>query len=144
MALATASEKVHGAPSVRRARTRWAEWGLRGLQGALAALFVFAGAAKFVMPPEAMQAGIALPLWFIKGIGALEILGALGLVLPPLIGIAPRLVALAAGGLVALMVGAVVLTALTGGVAAAAFPFAVGLLLLLVAFGRARRHGAGA
>lgn len=110
--------------------------GVRGLQCALAALFLLAGASKFLMPPEAMQADIALPLWFLRAIGALEVLGALGLVLPPLAGIAPRLVPLAAAGLVGIMVGATVLSAAVMGIGSASFPFTVGVLLTLVCYSR--------
>ncbi len=104
----------------------------------LAALFLFAGGAKLVMPPEVMQADIALPLWFLRSIGALEVLGALGLVLPSLTGIATRLIPLAAGGLALIMVGAVALPAITQGAAIALFPLVVGLLLALVAVSTAR------
>ncbi len=124
--------------AARGARTRWSKWGLRGLQAALATLFLFAGASKLLMPPEAMQADIALPLWFLRGIGALEALGALGLVLPPLTGIAPRLVPLAASGLIAIMIGAVIVSALAMGIGAAVFPFAVGLLLVVIVRTRTR------
>jgi uncharacterized membrane protein YphA (DoxX/SURF4 family) len=44
----------------------------------------------------------------VKGIGVLEILAALGLVLPALLDIAPVLVPLAAAGVVVLMIGAIV------------------------------------
>lgn len=44
----------------------------------------------------------------IKAVGALEVLAALGLVVPPLVGVAPVLAPLAALGLVLLMAGAVV------------------------------------
>src|SRR5262249_35050345 len=48
------------------------------------------------------------PAGTVKMIGALEILAAIGLILPPLLGIAPVLTALAATGLVLLMIGAIV------------------------------------
>ncbi len=44
----------------------------------------------------------------VKGIGALEVLAALGLILPAVLGIAPVLVPLAAVGLALLMIGAAV------------------------------------
>lgn len=47
----------------------------------------------------------------VKAIGAVEVLGALGLVLPALVDVAPVLVPLAATGLAVLMVGAVVVHA---------------------------------
>jgi hypothetical protein len=45
---------------------------------------------------------------FVKALGTLEILGAAGLVLPALLGIAPVLVPLAAVGLVLIMIGAAI------------------------------------
>ena len=45
---------------------------------------------------------------FVKALGALEILGAVGLILPALLGIAPVLVPLAALGLGLIMIGAAV------------------------------------
>lgn len=42
----------------------------------------------------------------IRGIGVLELLAAIGLIVPPLLNIAPVLVPLAAGGLVIIMLGA--------------------------------------
>jgi hypothetical protein len=49
--------------------------------------------------------------WFIKLLGALEILAAIGLILPALLHIAPVLVPLAALGLVLVMIGAAVVHA---------------------------------
>ncbi len=47
---------------------------------------------------------------FVKALGALEILGAVGLILPALLDIAPILVPLAAVGLALIMVGAAIVT----------------------------------
>jgi hypothetical protein len=47
---------------------------------------------------------------FVKGLGAVEILGAVGLILPALLDIAPVLVPLAATGLATIMVGAAIVT----------------------------------
>jgi hypothetical protein len=47
---------------------------------------------------------------FIKALGAVEILGALGLILPTLLDIAPLLTPLAAAGLALIMVGAATVT----------------------------------
>ena len=74
------------------------------VQSLLAALFLFAGAMKFVMPIEAMQQGpIQLPGLFIRFIGACEIAGALGLLLPGLLGIKRVLTPIAAVGLACIM-----------------------------------------
>ncbi|MFE6969044.1 DoxX family protein [Isoptericola sp. NPDC057653] len=50
-----------------------------------------------------------LPLGLTRTIGALELLGVVGLVVPPLTGVAPWLALVAAVGLVALQVGATTL-----------------------------------
>src|SRR5213080_3226681 len=52
------------------------------VQGLLAALFLFAGGAKLVLPLDQLAGPVALPGWFLRSIGAAEVLGALGLVLP--------------------------------------------------------------
>src|SRR4051812_4591721 len=52
------------------------------VQGLLAALFVFAGAIKLVLPLEALTAGpVPLPGLFLRFIGVAEVLGAFGLIL---------------------------------------------------------------
>ena len=78
------------------ARTTTGETGHRAVgaalwtvQGLLAALFLFAGAMKFAMPIEAMTEQMPLPAWFLYVTGAVEVLGALGLVLPACIASAP-------------------------------------------------------
>lgn len=107
------------------------------VQGLLALLFLFAGGSKLVMPLSAMQQGpIALPGWFLRSLGVAEVLGGLGLVLPGIFRVRQSLTPLAAAGLVAIMIGATVITVAGIGVAAAAFPFTVGALALTVAYGR--------
>jgi uncharacterized membrane protein YphA (DoxX/SURF4 family) len=105
-------------------------------QGALAAIFLFAGASKFVMSAEEMTKDTDLPLWFFRFIGTCEVLGAIGLVLPWTLRIKSGLTPLAAAGLVIIMIGATVLTVATLGAAAAIFPCVVGVLALTVAVGR--------
>ena len=74
----------------------------------LAAAFAFAGFAKLTQPKEALVGkGMAWAEDFspgvIKLIGAMELLAAIGLVLPPLVGVAEVLTPLAATGLVVVM-----------------------------------------
>ena len=107
------------------------------VQGLLAALFRFAGVMKLVMPIEAMTGPVALPGVFLRFIGVSEVLGAIGLILPGLLRIQPRLTPLAAAGLVIIMVGATVITVMGGAVAPALFPLLVGALAATVALGRA-------
>lgn len=77
----------------------------------LAALFLASGAMKLLQPKEKLgDFGLVWTEDFsagrVKAIGVLEILAAIGLVLPPLLDVAPVLAPLAALGLVLLMLGA--------------------------------------
>jgi len=110
------------------------------IQGLLAALFLFAGGSKFVMPPDVLTAGPPpMPLLFMRFIGVCEVLGAIGLILPSLLRIRTGLTPLAAAGLVIIMIGATVLTVIGIGVAMALVPLTVGVLAATVAYGRWRR-----
>ncbi len=80
--------------------------------GLLAAVYLFAGVGKLFVPKEKLAAAPGGG-WVndfgpgaVKGIGALEVLAAAGLILPAALDIAPVLVPLAASGLVVLMAGA--------------------------------------
>ena len=108
------------------------------VQGLLAALFLFAGAMKLVLPLEQMAGPITLPGPLLRFIGVAEALGALGLILPGLLRIRPGLTPLAAAGLVIIMLGAIVLTLVAGLVAVALISLVVGLLAAFVAYGRWR------
>ena len=103
------------------------------VQGMLALLFLLAGGMKLVLPLEAMKGPIELPGLFLRFLGVAEVLGAVGLILPALLGIRPGLTPLAAAGLVIIMTGATVITAMGGAVAPAMVPLAVGLLSAFVA-----------
>ena len=106
------------------------------IQGLLAALFLFAGSMKLILPIEAMSGPVALPGWFLRFIGVAEVAGAIGLILPWLTRIQPRLTPLAASGLVIIMSGATAITVIGGPAATAAVPFVVGLLAATVAYSR--------
>jgi hypothetical protein len=108
------------------------------VQALLAALFLFAGSTKLIMPIEALTAQSHLPGLFLRFIGLAEFAGALGLILPGIFRIQPRLTPLAASGLVIIMIGATVTTAAQGLVVMAAIPFVTGVLAALVAYGRTR------
>jgi hypothetical protein len=108
------------------------------VQGLLAALFLFAGGAKLVLPLDQMAGPVALPGWFLRFLGVAEVLGALGLVLPGLLRIRPGLTPLAAAGLVIIMIGATVVTLVGGMVAVALMNVVVALLAAFVAYGRWR------
>ena len=108
------------------------------IQGLLAALFVFSGGMKLVLPIEKMQDPVALPGLFLRFIGVCELLGAIGLILPSLLRIRPGLTPLAAAGLVVIMIGAVVISVIYMGVASALIPLLVGILAAFIAYGRSR------
>ena len=106
------------------------------IQGLLAALFLFAGGFKLALPLAALAKVSPLPALFLKFIGACEVTGALGLILPGLLRIRTGLTPLAAAGLVIIMTGATVVTLATQGVAPAVLPLVVGILAAAVALGR--------
>ena len=108
------------------------------IQGLLAALFVFSGGMKLVLPIEKMQDPVALPGLFLRFIGVCELLGGIGLILPSLLRIRPGLTPLAAAGLIVIMIGAVVISVIYMGVASALIPLVVGILAAFVAYGRSR------
>jgi DoxX-like family len=83
------------------------------IAGVLAAGFAAVGAMKLTQPKEKLAAsGLAWTEDFnpgvVKLIGALEVLAAIGLILPAALGIVPVLVPLAALGLVLVMIGGIV------------------------------------
>jgi uncharacterized membrane protein YphA (DoxX/SURF4 family) len=86
------------------------------IAGLLAAVFLFAGSNKLFIPREKLAKApgggwvLSFSAGFVKALGALEILGAVGLILPALLDIAPVLVPLAATGLATIMVGAAIVT----------------------------------
>ena len=111
------------------------------IAGLLAAAFLAAGLMKLTTPRAALADKMH---WVnnasdaqVKLVGLVEVLGAIGLVLPAILDIAPVLVPLAAIGLALTMVGAVVVHLRDGEGFAAAMPAVVlGLLCVVVAWGR--------
>jgi hypothetical protein len=108
------------------------------VQGLLAALFLFAGGMKLVLPLDKLMGAVPVPGLFLRFIGVVEVLGALGLILPGLFRIRTGLTPLAASGLVIIMIGAVALTLLGGDLVAAMISLVVGALAAFVAYGRWR------
>jgi uncharacterized membrane protein YphA (DoxX/SURF4 family) len=107
-------------------------------QGLLAAIFLFAGGMKLVLPVEEMTQQLPLPGLFLRFIAVCEVLGAIGLILPGLLRIRPGLTPLAAAGLLIIMIGATLVMLMTDDVAMAPIPLVVGLLAAFVAYGRWR------
>jgi uncharacterized membrane protein YphA (DoxX/SURF4 family) len=106
------------------------------VQMLLAALFLFAGVMKLILPLDKMTGPVPVPGLFLRFIGVCETLGALGLILPGLLRIRPGLTPLAAAGLVIIMVGATMLNLRGGDLFSTAVTVVVGLLAAFVAYGR--------
>ncbi|MFE7112750.1 DoxX family protein [Streptomyces sp. NPDC057575] len=86
-----------------------AYWTVAGL---LALFYFYAGTLKMIRSRDQLRPMMAwvdrMPLPGLRALGTAEILGATGLVLPPLTGIAPLLAPAAAIGFVLLQTGAIV------------------------------------
>lgn len=111
--------------------------------GLAAAAFLMAGARKLTQGKKVEEKGMAWAKHYsdrdIRGIGAADVAGALGLILPAVTGIATWLVPSAAIGLVVLMAGAVRRHIMDGDGLKGSMPAIVlGVLALFVAVGRIR------
>ena len=114
----------------------------------LALAFLGAGGHKLLMPASELNAqfGQGFPPGFGRVIGALEVAGAVGVVVPAATGILSVLSPVAAGGLAAIMVGATLHAPLPGGVcprSATARATCVGSLRGLRPRAAASTHSAG-
>jgi uncharacterized membrane protein YphA (DoxX/SURF4 family) len=109
--------------------------------GVLAVVFAGAGAMKLMRGRDELVAsgqGWAgdVPIGLVKAIGAAEVLGAIGLVLPPLVDVAPVLVPIAAIGLAVVMLGAVTVHTRRREPANAAFALVLAAISVFVVIGR--------
>jgi uncharacterized membrane protein YphA (DoxX/SURF4 family) len=112
------------------------------LAALLAVAFLAAGGMKLAQPKEKLAASPNMA-WaqdfspgMLKTIGALEVLAAVGLILPAVLGIVPVLVPLAAVGLILLMAGAAITHARRGESSAIAANVVLIVLAAVVAWGR--------
>ncbi|WP_436496912.1 DoxX family protein [Actinokineospora sp. HUAS TT18] len=112
------------------------------VQGVLAAVHLGAGLAKLTQKREALVANPNMA-WaadftdpVVKTIGALEVLAAIGLIVPWWTGIAPILTPIAALGLVALMIGAAITHGRRGETKVLPVPVFLALLAGFVAWQR--------
>jgi len=87
-----------------------AYWVLASL---LAALYLYSGGKKVLQSRDQLRPMMAwvddLPFRAVRTIGVLEVLGAVALIVPPLVGVAPWLALVAAIGFVLLQIGAITL-----------------------------------
>lgn len=111
------------------------------IAGVLAAAFLGAGLMKLTQPKEKLAAsGMGWTEDFspgaVKLIGAVEILAAIGLILPAVLDIAPVLVPLAAVGLILTMIGAAIVHARRSETKAIPVNAVLLILAAVVAWGR--------
>jgi hypothetical protein len=81
--------------------------------GLLALLYFYSGGQKILKSQDQLRPMMGwvdqIPMRVVRAIGVLEVLGAVGLVLPPLVGVAPGLAIAAADGFVVLQLAAAAL-----------------------------------
>ena len=111
------------------------------LQIVLAAIFAGAGAIKLIQSRDQLAKTLGgwvyeFPAPLLKPLGLAELLGAIGLIVPPLVHIAPILTPLAAIGLVLTMIGAVVTHARRGEFPNVAVNVVLAIMAAVVAWGR--------
>lgn len=105
------------------------------ISGLLAALFLFAGLSKLLMPGKMLAQWVYAP-WFLTFIGVCETLGGIGLLIR-------RVAALAAAGLCGIMIGAVYTLVAHHMYKELPTPIVTFILLMVVIFLR-RKEGSGA
>ncbi|MGW0336112.1 DoxX family protein [Streptomyces sp. NPDC003011] len=112
----------------------------------LALVFLGAGAAKLAQPKDKLIASPSMgwaedfPPGLIKTIGLLEVLAAIGLILPAAVDIAPVLVPLAASGLALTMFGAAITHSRRGELQSVVVNVVLLALAVFVAWGRFGPH----
>ncbi|MGG5173206.1 DoxX family protein [Pseudarthrobacter sp. J1738] len=110
------------------------------LQGLLAVLFVMAGTLKTIQAKEKLASKMGwvdnVSASTVRSIGAAEVLGGLGLILPAATGIATWLTPLAAAALAVVMILAAVTHYRRGEYPAIIFNVILALLCAVVAWGR--------
>ena len=116
------------------------------IAGVLAAVFLLAGGNKLFIPRDKLAKAPGggwvnhFSPGFIKVLGAVEIVGAIGLIVPAAVGIAPILVPLAAIGLATIMTGAAIVTSRRHEPAHALLNLTYLALIAFVAIGRFGPH----
>jgi hypothetical protein len=108
--------------------------------GLLAALALFSGATKVILPKSTLDKSTdwteSTSAGFVKSLGILEILAAVGLILPAAFDIAPVMVAVTAVGWMLLMIGGMITHARFGHYKNVALCLALLAVAAFVAWGR--------
>ena len=112
-------------------------------QGLLAAMFLMAGAMKSTQPIEQLATSLPwvkeVPAGLVRFIGICEFLGAVGLVLPSLLRIQPKLTIYAAIGIATIMIFALVFHISKGETSVIGMNIVIGLIAVFVAWGRTKK-----
>jgi uncharacterized membrane protein len=110
------------------------------LAGLLAAMILLAGVMKVAVPKEKLLGIMAWaktwPDARLKALGVVEVLGAVGLILPRALNIAPVLTPVAAVGCAIVMIGAVITHVRMKDYKGVGMPFVLLVLAIVVAAGR--------
>lgn len=108
--------------------------------GVLAAVFLLAGAMKVAQPKEKlvkiMEWAVPVPEARVKALGLVEVLGAIGLILPRALNIVPVLTPIAAVGCAIVMAGATVVHTRMKDYKGLGMPVILLILAIVVAAGR--------
>jgi putative oxidoreductase len=136
-------EAIHPGTSAGTSARNWLHIALWGVQGLLAATFISTGLMKATSPVAQLQANMP---WvsgtmgqLVRFIGTVELLGALGLILPAATRIKPWLTPLAALGLTTVMVLAAATHVARGEFSLLGGTVILGGLAAFVAWGRFRK-----
>lgn len=112
-------------------------------QVVLAASLVWAGMMKLLQPVEKLSAMWPwtgeVPLAFVKFTGIIDLTGAMGLILPTLFRIQPKLTPIAAVGIIVLMICASVFHIMRGEVSGIGVNVVFAIVAAFIAWGRFRR-----
>jgi putative oxidoreductase len=113
-------------------------------QGLLATMFLMAGIMKATQPIEQLAASLpwvtTAPVWLVRFIGISELLGAIGLILPSLLRIQPKLTVYAAVGIIIIMLLAIVFHGSKGEFAAIGMNLILAFAAAFVAWGRTKKE----
>lgn len=136
-------ESLASTPSARPANGGPLRIGLWVAQVVLFALFVMSGVMKFMTPIPQLSAMMPwtgqLPEPFVRFIGLVDLAGGLGILLPALTRILPRLGILAAQGMIILQVLAICFHSSRGEFAVLPLNFVLLPLAIFVLWGRSRK-----
>jgi hypothetical protein len=124
------------APTGAHLEAMFVKYALWTVQGLLALLFLGLGFMKLTSPLADLETMMGVPGMLIRFVGTVEVLGALGLILPGLLKIRAGLVPLAATGLGIVALSATGYHLTRGETGMSLFPLVILLLGTFVAYGR--------